>query len=1745
VVARLTALAVLGLLVSLPTAGLADVFVAELGSGEVSSVDRATDVVTAIVTGLQEPVDVAVLPSMDLLVAERVDGDPATGRLTVFDHTDGWSAQPPDEPGFQPNAVHVAADGTIYAATQAHGVQVRGPADPGWSQLSDLAGPVVGLTGFEGFLYAVAGEAVHRVDPAASEPAGNHDLVVDVPGLTVCTAVGSRLLCGTDGDELVLLAEIGPGGGGFVLGTFGPVVQPGGLAVDDWGTVHVTHREASGGLSSVHPDAVSAIATWASFADLDQPAGIAWDPSCDDDDMDGDSTTVCGGDCDDGHPGVHPGAVDVCDGRDGDCDGAIVGQADADFDAWLACGGDCDDADPWTHPGATEVCDDLHDQDCDGADQLADSDGDGWSSVFCGGSDCDDGHPGINPDAADVCQDGVDQDCDGADRPADGDGDGFNAADCDGDDCDDEDPGINPGVAYDCATDVDQDCDGDSNGGDLDGDSYLAAECGGDDCDDGEPEVHPGEPDCPHEAWSGLDTNCDGVVEVADADGDGDASEACAGPDCDDDDPERHTVAMETCNGIADDCDGSIDEDFVRDGENEADCSPWIAPGFTFDCSCQAAPTLAGGPTVLLLVGLLLLLARRPGSRRRGPAVAAVGIALAFGPGLTVGAMAQDEPVPPDPDATAVGAAEEAPDDARDATADREVTDRAALAAFSIHQQWCADAAGDSTTTAANALAAVGPVYAKVSEVLDQVGDPLLLYWRGVLATCMGQGERAIDDLEAFADHANADASYPGLLQDARRRITRARRRLAFAGTGRWDPNPWPTVTIAAGGGLQRGLRGQRRGADVGLRRHEPGGLGPPRPVVSVRRGAAAGDQRPEPGWGQGGGGRARVPPRGRAGGDGTGTRSGPSQPGAARPLRRHGVDEPGGRLPGWPRAPARLRLPIRARLAARAEDLGRRRRAGGPRNGPHPASGQRGAGAGGREASGLTLPWLPGPRDRRVREDRWRRRWSGPPCEVRSDPSALPGRAAVADARAYGVGGDRPAGTGSPLEQPRMAASMTTFAVLLGLLGTAPAEECPVLPPSGPGVACLSAEALGELEDQLIQAGPARCGGVLLEWMHTEVSPPSLQVAGSVAVRWGDPALLPPLYDLFAASVLEPRGSHHDAAYAAASAIDGLTPDDAGVLDPLSTGAHTRRWVQLARSRYVAEWGSAPSEAGREAPEETEQWLADAGARFEACVASPEQAPPDPFDPLGLVVGPASELAVGTRCASVAVLDAWREGSDPHWGLFVDRMVAQYAGQGNFVEISTTLEQLWGQGPSAEAWQPPESPWVGFEPTGVSIRGLLILLAAGLAAVWAILEFWGVVARRARSRLLAVAFGLGSLVALEVLLALVGVPPGDELRPLAPISRLPGGGGSYVPDGRGLPVELPRPADRVRVVVVGASTVVGIKLAWEETVPAQLASALRAEVPCLEVVNQGRMGYASPGIRALAVSAMDDIEADAIVVYTGHNEVTDMRELSRYVDVRPRLLAWQAAVTRTHLFGALAGLLRPGDSADGVEVDRVSVEPLDPRLHNPEFERRVTARFDRELTDIARAARRRRTPLMLVMPSFNHHGLFVDWFEVEAPGDGSQEPAQIATVDTLLEALRAGRGVEAVRLAEALERAAPGHPTPRCLGALARELDGDLDGAEDSVWECARLNHNASSVTPGVASAIGRVAARFELPLADAHAAMHEAAGSHLPGYDLHIDSVHLNPRGARAVAGEIAATMVEAGWVQRWQGVCAGGPR
>ncbi len=300
------------------------------------------------------------------------------------------------------------------------------------------------------------------------------------------------------------------------------------------------------------------------------------------------------------------------DGIDQDCDGADVQcKADQDCDGYraamkqdngcMAPGDqhpveplDCDDCSGDVHPGAAELCDGK-DNNCNGfVDEtcvVCDLDGDGFQRS--GGNcpdlayvqsgkalDCNDEDAGVFPKSTSSAVpvkvpylSGAFAHCGGAEGPS--------AACALRGACRNQNPD---------GSHQDADCDGTAYKGcpsancDADGDGFIdaakMAQCDPQkklqpyDCDDTDPHTFPNAPPLCGEV---KPHNCVSIVTCGtDADKDGYDTTT----DCDDTNGAIHPWATEICNGKDDDCDGLVDE-----GNPDADGKPLVVSGAVIHCN--------------------------------------------------------------------------------------------------------------------------------------------------------------------------------------------------------------------------------------------------------------------------------------------------------------------------------------------------------------------------------------------------------------------------------------------------------------------------------------------------------------------------------------------------------------------------------------------------------------------------------------------------------------------------------------------------------------------------------------------------------------------------------------------------------------------------------------------------------------------------------------------------------------------------------------------------------------------------------------------------------------------------------------------------------------------------------------------------------------------------------------------------------------------------------------------------------
>jgi hypothetical protein len=331
-----------------------------------------------------------------------------------------------------------------------------------------------------------------------------------------------------------------------------------------------------------------------------------------DEDCDGYSPPI---DCDDHDPNVHPGATESCDGRDHNCNGIKdegCNPCDVDGDGHAATSNtspscaltkdDPDDNDAGIFPGSTAKSNNAEggnvlgalrgwcrqspaekdgkaprDVDHD-ADKLpasqdgcpttnCDLDGDGFPGKQCSPAasveDCDDSDPHTFPGAPDLCGDGKAQNCIADSSCAcDKDGDKY----CPPADCDDSDPLVHPWAAEPC-NGKDDDCDEliDEGNPDATGNpmSPTAKSCNDSnvgwcgDCKYGSA------PDCNKGHLLSGSCICSAITPTGKRDGSGNRVGcpgenlgAKASPRC----FNARQPQVETCNGIDDDCNSTVDD---------------------------------------------------------------------------------------------------------------------------------------------------------------------------------------------------------------------------------------------------------------------------------------------------------------------------------------------------------------------------------------------------------------------------------------------------------------------------------------------------------------------------------------------------------------------------------------------------------------------------------------------------------------------------------------------------------------------------------------------------------------------------------------------------------------------------------------------------------------------------------------------------------------------------------------------------------------------------------------------------------------------------------------------------------------------------------------------------------------------------------------------------------------------------------------------------------------------------------
>lgn len=105
-----------------------------------------------------------------------------------------------------------------------------------------------------------------------------------------------------------------------------------------------------------------------------------------------------------------------------------------------------------------------------------------------------------------------------------------------------------------------------------------------------------------------------------------------------------------------------------------------------------------------------------------------------------------------------------------------DAAEEVAARAQRAHEEHCPEVAGTGDEgDAARAIGEVSAVWVDVTEVYEETGATWLLYWRGVLAQCLGQSDRAAEALAGFLESDPTSEGLTAMMHDAHKRLRRLR----------------------------------------------------------------------------------------------------------------------------------------------------------------------------------------------------------------------------------------------------------------------------------------------------------------------------------------------------------------------------------------------------------------------------------------------------------------------------------------------------------------------------------------------------------------------------------------------------------------------------------------------------------------------------------------------------------------------------------------------------------------------------------------------------------------------------------------------------------------------------------------------------------------------------------------------------------------------------------------------------------
>lgn len=353
--------------------------------------------------------------------------------------------------------------------------------------------------------------------------------------------------------------------------------------------------------------------------------------------------------------------------------------------------------------------------------------------------------------------------------------------------------------------------------------------------------------------------------------------------------------------------------------------------------------------------------------------------------------------------------------------------------------------------------------------------------------------------------------------------------------------------------------------------------------------------------------------------------------------------------------------------------------------------------------------------------------------------------------------------------------------------------------------------------------------------------------------------------------------------------------------------------------------------------------------------------------------------------------------------------------------------------------------------------------------------------------------------------------------------------------------VEVPKPDDVYRVVVLGGSAAMGIPdpaFAFGRMVEIELQKLMPERR--VEVINGAMTAINSHVVRALAED-MPRVDPDAVLIYMGNNEVVGPWGAGTVLKSRTAGLALvRASIALGRLrigqvLGSFVGASRaPRAATESTEIEtadetadetvtgwrgmalfsRFRIGPDDPAL------KRVYAHFERNLTDTIEHLQRADIEVLVSTVGVDLRG---------TPPFASLHDESWKGRDAVTKVLRRRDFGAALSLLDAAEEEDPDHAEVAFLRGTVLAQLGRPEEARDGLVKARDGDALRFRADSKINRIIRQVAQRTGAVLVDGEARLAAASPDGLPGEELFWEHVHLKPLGNQVLADGFVARLTD----------------